>query len=203
MGAGQGATTTGGVTHALLWNGTPESAVDLNPNWGPGTTSKANGIFEDFQVGSAGNSALGSFSHATLWNGTAASAVDLNPIGFVGSEAIAIYGNYQVGNGNIAGGTGGTHALLWNGTAASAIDLNQYLVGLPVTFTLTLATGIDSDGSIVGFGRDSNFIRYPIIWTSVPEPCSLVLAVPFVWGAFALRRPRRQKSLANALFLDL
>jgi hypothetical protein len=114
--------------HALLWNGTAQSAVDLNPKKLPGITgSTAFGTSGTQQVGiGLGEDTLGTYEHALLWSGTAASAVDLNPtnfsgIIFQGSEALGTNGVYQVGAGTATYPDGSfkfSHALLWSGTAA-------------------------------------------------------------------------------------
>ena len=120
---GQGYSNLGSpnpVGHALLWNGSAASVVDLNPTNLPGVTSSlASATDGTHQVGW---SSPGTQAHyALLWNGTAASAVDLNPGGFVTSMAFGVGGNQQVGMGLTASGGGG--ALLWTGTAGSAVLL--------------------------------------------------------------------------------
>jgi hypothetical protein len=122
--------------HALLWNGSAASYVDLNPsgfNW-----SYALGTSGTQQVGGGYGSATGGNYHALLWNGSADSFIDLNPSGFAYSEALGISGTQQVGWGN-------GHALLWNGSAASYVDLN------PSGFDESLALGINGTQQ-VGWG---------------------------------------------------
>src|SRR5262245_33572441 len=67
VGSGSGP-LTGGQDHALLWNGTADSYVDLNP--AGFSSSRAYGASSTNQVGSA--TSAGS-DHAMLWSGTAAS----------------------------------------------------------------------------------------------------------------------------------
>jgi hypothetical protein len=136
----------GNNAHAVLWNGTAASMVDLNPTiLGEEDDTESCAIATDgtHQVGYGDgdltiNSESGfTDSHALLWTGTAASAVDLNPtnLNFTSSAAFGVVGTQQVGCGwvgdttiypgtNSMGTNGsGSHALLWNGTAASAVDL--------------------------------------------------------------------------------
>src|SRR5262245_25078461 len=105
--------------HALLWQGTAASAVDLHP--AGFSDSFAVDVSGATQVG-YGN--IGSQQRALLWNGSAASVVDLHPANFALTNARAISGNTQGGLGvGIATGFN-DHALLWHGSAASVVDLN-------------------------------------------------------------------------------
>jgi len=95
VGVGYGS-ATGDEYHALLWNGTAASYVDLNPSGF--TSSGANGTNGTQQVGGGSGSATGGQGHALLWNGSANSYVDLHqflPEGFANSGATGIdsYGN--------------------------------------------------------------------------------------------------------------
>ena len=138
VGRGAGS-STGGSDHALLWNGTAASAVDLNPSSLGFNSSEAYGTNGSQQVGWGDTY----YSHALLWNGTAASAVDLNPsgLGFIYSQAFATNGSQQVGLGFGNNGPNESHAILWSGSAASAIDLN------PSGFFDSIACGISPDGT--------------------------------------------------------
>ena len=63
--------------HAMLWSGSADSAIDLQPTNLPAlnlTNSTAIGVHGMQVVGS------GSGLHALLWNGSANSAVDLTPV---------------------------------------------------------------------------------------------------------------------------
>ena len=73
--------------HALLWNGTAESVVDLHPSgfsW-----SQARGVSGASQVG-FGLGPPTNEVHALLWNGTAESVVDLHPVGYEGTDAFGV-----------------------------------------------------------------------------------------------------------------
>ncbi|HEX4414852.1 MAG TPA: hypothetical protein VH107_14555, partial [Lacipirellulaceae bacterium] len=78
MGQGSGPPTNNQY-HALLWNSTADSVVDLHPSGF--MSSWAEAMWGTSQVG-AGVPAGGFSDHALLWNGTAASAIDLNLAGF-------------------------------------------------------------------------------------------------------------------------
>jgi hypothetical protein len=78
VGDGEGASF---FAHALLWSGTADSAVDLNPtNLTYITDSIALGTSGTQQVGWGEGSGTGGNSHALLWSDTAASAVDLQTL---------------------------------------------------------------------------------------------------------------------------
>jgi len=145
---------TQNTEHALLWRGSATSVVDLNP---PGYDySAAAGTSGEQQVGWGDGRATGGLTHALLWRGSAASVVDLNPAGFDISQAHATSGGQQVGWGYSQ--ATGRHALLWRGSAARAVDLHVFL---PAAFVTSTATGIDSNGDIVGYAGMSYTDSYP------------------------------------------
>ena len=145
--------------HALLWNGSASSAVDLAP------TTLAR--FVDTEaVDTDGIHQVGTgwittnLTHALLWTGTADSAVDLSPtnLGFTSasSEALGVDGTNQVGFVQLADGR--SHAILWHGTAASAVDLN------PAGYTFTQATGVHGNQQ-VGSGFPIGGESHALLWT--------------------------------------
>jgi hypothetical protein len=146
----------GGFFHAVLWSGTADSAVDLNPNGYQ--FSEALGIGGNQQVGFAGG-------HAQLWTGTADSAVDLHPnfSGFPVSRAYGTDGTRQVGE-MIDSLATTPHAILWKGNAASAVDLNP--TNLP-GFNFSIAYGVNGK-SIVGDGGGSSIsdFSHALLWTA-------------------------------------
>jgi hypothetical protein len=179
--------------HAVLWNGTAESAIDLNPqNF---ETSKAIDICGNQQVGygtlsTGGESVFDptkTFTHALLWSGTAESAVDLNPADFVYSQASDTNGSWQVGYGYGEGTGGEKHASLWNGTPESAVDLHDFL---STEFVSSTATGIDERGNIVGNAFDAWGYSHAFLWSPVPEPSTIVLFGFAAIGLFAWFRRR-------------
>ena len=202
----KGVVLGGNVSHALLWRGTAESVVELHPDgfeW-----SIAYGVWGDRQVGNAQNTPI-------MWSGTAESATVLPvPKGSQGGGAGAIHGDQIVGDIGIDGtsvaiiwdadtgeyttlgggfaedtngrqqvGTSRNRATVWSGTEESKLDLHQFLPG---GFLESRATGIDENGTIVGWGVDMNAIR-PLVWTPVPEPSSL-LALGAALAVVALRK---------------
>ena len=141
--------------HALLWR-RDGSVVDLNPS---GSSSGAVGISGGQIVGSSGSWP----SHALLWR-TDGSVVDLNPSGVGLSKAEGVSGAEQVGYGYGYGPPGNlTHALLWRGDVNSVVDLHPFL---PPGFDASHATGIDSNGDIVGYasGRASDNRNHAFLW---------------------------------------
>lgn len=56
------------------------------------------------------------------------------------------------------------HAAVWHGTAQSIEDLHSCL---PSYFVQSYATGVDSNGNIVGAAVDREGRTSPILWTPV------------------------------------
>jgi len=157
VGYGDGS-ATGGQWHALLWQGTANSVVDLHPSgliW-----SVAVDISGSQQVGWGYGSTIGG-QHALLWWGTPDSVVDLHPIGFGSSRAHGVSGTQQVGYGvHIV--TGEAHALLWSGTAGSCVDLN------PSGFIGSVAWGV-SGGQQIGYGWLDSTTPHALLWRGTPS----------------------------------
>jgi hypothetical protein len=174
------------ASHAILWNGGPNSAVDLTPTSG----GRAYGVLGNQQVGESGGS-------ATLWTGTAASAVNLHPaaltaIGFTHSIAYGTNGTQQVG---YAYGDDllafAARAILWEGSAGSYVDLHALL---PSDFTESKAYSIDAAGNVYGTAfhlPDST--NYAIVW-SVPEPSTASVVAVAAVAVLSKRLPRRRPS---------
>ena len=151
---GSGQLTEQAQPHALLWFGTAESVIDLNPS--AFTGSVAYSTDGATQVGSATNAA--NQTHAALWSGSAATLVDLNPTIAVASVAFAISGGQIVGSVD-------THAFLWNGSAGSTVDLH------PSGFNSSVAKGMNSiAGKQVGYGFNTSSgpgasIKHALVWS--------------------------------------
>jgi hypothetical protein len=165
----------GSGRHAVLWNGTSTSSIDLHPLTGY-ENSTAYAVAGQAQVGDA--RIVGPFDnyHALLWRGSADSVVDLNPSGYLESTARGVSGNSQVGWGRPQSATG-DHALLWHGSAASVVDLN------PPGFRSSQAYAV-SGNSQFGFGRRQSAPPHAILWRGTAE--SFVDLHPAGWYESAL-----------------
>jgi hypothetical protein len=149
--------------HAVLWNGSAASAVDLHPTSLGIFESEAYDVSGSQQVGWARDSHF--ITHALLWQGTPESVVDLHPVQFInetGSVATATDGTQQVGS-----LTGSDHAVLWQGTPESAVDLHPYHLG----FYKSRALGVGG-GQQVGTAR--LFGDLAILWSGTPESAILL-----------------------------
>ncbi len=153
-------------SRAVRWTGSAASAVNLHPL---GFDASEATCTSGTRQGGWGYVALGtSHQHALLWSGDAASAVDLHPAGCTDSRVTAISGTNQVGEGWVgpAYGPGSVrHALLWSGTADSVVDLNQYL---PAGYTNAVATGVDTNGNVVGYAYNGAYYAASIAVVFVP-----------------------------------
>lgn len=115
--------------------------------------------------------------------------MDLNPAGASSSIAYATTGGQQAGYANFGGNA---HAGIWSGTAGSFMDLGT---SLGAAFGDSYAQSIWTDGSTtlvagMAYPIGVGFTR-AILWTIVPEPSSLSLAVVSLAGLGILRRHRR------------
>lgn len=164
-----GSTGLGAIPHALLWQGSANSAVDLHPttlahmSYG----SKAFGTDGVQQVGE-GYTSEGRF-HALLWQGSAGSALDLHPTNlsyFSDSSAEGVHGNQQVGAaGNAANNV--IHAMLWNGTADSAVDLNPTnLYGINSSIARS-TNGASQAGT--GSGPGTSYANHALTWSGTAD----------------------------------
>jgi hypothetical protein len=158
VGTGHNGSSTGPVgRHALLWHGSRESVVDLNP---PGfSVTEARGAWENFQVGYGYGPATNNQGRALLWSGSAEGVVDLHPAGFTSSAAYDVFGNSQVG---AASRLTEEHAMLWFGNAASFVDLH------PSTFRDSAAYAIH-EGTQVGAGNAPGSNEHALLWKGTAE----------------------------------
>lgn len=116
-----------GNVHAIRWNGTPGSFVDLNPM--RCSHSEARAVFGD-QIGGWGT--FSGDNHALLWSttGGAEDYIDLNPAGKTTSDIYGMANGQQVGvsyDENFV-----IEASMWSGTAASYVSLQPVGVELAV-----------------------------------------------------------------------
>lgn len=151
---------TGGQTHALLWSGTAESYVNLNPIWA--NESWAYDVSDGQQVGEARGEATSNQSHAMLWFGNATNYVDLHPLdAYVPwSSARGISDGQQVG----IGGGATYRALFWQGAPETYIDLG------PPWFNFDWALYDCADGQQVGlYGSVYNITGgHAALWFGIP-----------------------------------
>ena len=129
------------TAHAILWNGSAASAVDLTPS--NVTGAYAWGVSKLWQTG-CGIVAPATVQHALLWGGSAGTMRDLNPSGFNDSCARAVHNGVEAGYGRVGNEY---HAVVWTSSAKSAIDLGALL---PSGYTQSQAFGFDSAGDVVG-----------------------------------------------------
>lgn len=127
-----------GISHAMVWNGTAESDVDLHA--GGFIKSTARGTSGTYQVGWGYTEDT---THALLWSGTPESMVDLHSAAFSRTNAWDTEGEFQVGLGILADGNN-FQALLWQGTAQSVINLNK-----SVPYYLTNARSVSISGNTI------------------------------------------------------
>jgi hypothetical protein len=92
----------------------------------------------------------------------------------------------QVGQAAQVSGEG--RAVVWSGTAQSMLNLHQFLPG---NVTESIATGIDENGTIVGWGTIVGVGTVPIVWTPVPEPSSLIAVAVGITILLSRRRRNR------------
>jgi hypothetical protein len=119
--AGYGQEVMNGPSRALLWYGSSASTVNLHPYGSEFTSTVANDVYGDYQVGSGmvGGESLKN-TRAVMWNGSANSITILYSDNW--SEATAIWGDYQAGTVKTQSGAG--HGVIWHGTADSIVDLH-------------------------------------------------------------------------------
>jgi hypothetical protein len=137
--------------HALIWNGSIASQIDLHPPGFQGSVLYAMGAGQ--QVGEVGN---GTITHGALWGGTAASFVDLHPDGFNNSYLRGTDGLHQVGRAD-------GHAGIWSGTAASFVDLN------PVGSAFSEALAVQGNKQLGRANVPSTVNRHAYLWSGDPN----------------------------------
>src|SRR5687767_12705130 len=144
-----------GPSHALLWEGTAKSLVDLHPaGWDASYAMATDGVrqvgWRERHTGTTGQ-------FATMWSGSAKGWVDLHNTSYRASVALGIGAASQVGA-IMEFTTKDIHAALWQGTAESLVDLHP--------------TGMDrswahaTDGSQqVGYAGTFQTVPRAAVWT--------------------------------------
>ena len=103
------------VTHALLWNGTADSFIDLHP--AGFERSIAYAVAGNLQVGSANGAATGGMNQARLWHGSADSIVDLHQFVVAANPAfVSSFARAIAADGSIVGEANdgvNPYAILW------------------------------------------------------------------------------------------
>jgi autotransporter-associated beta strand protein len=157
-----------GRTHAMAWNGTAASYVDLHSALPSSLTDSGAASVSGTQVVGTANDISGA-AHAIIWNTAGTQYVDLTPSGYTGADGEATSGSEQAGD--VVAADGNPHATAWYGSANSYVDLQTYLPGGYVGST---AYGVDSTGRIVGVAYNANSVGTAVLYT--PVPASLVWA---------------------------
>jgi hypothetical protein len=119
VGIGQGSSTGGlGVSHALLWSGTANSAVDLHPTGFDNSTAFGTNGVNQVGYGSVMGNIGGTTTelrHALLWSGSATSVLDLNSLLPFASDYSVAYSIDAQGNVfGIAANGAGNFAIEWS-----------------------------------------------------------------------------------------
>jgi hypothetical protein len=130
-------------------------------NYGAGTF--VFGIAGNIQFGSGPGA--GGATGAYFWRGTAESMTPLYPAGTI-SRPYAIKGNNIVGQAN-------GHAVVWDANTLAITDLHEFVKDLKLDLSAnttlnnpvaSIATDVDSDGSICGYAIDHFGNNYPVLW---------------------------------------
>lgn len=176
-------------TQAVLWNGTTPTVLD---GLVQGANSQANAINDKGQVVGYSDTETSRHRLAVLWNGTTATA--LPSLGGSNSDALAINGDGDIVGYSTAAGSKQKQAVLWNGT--TLINLNSYLTAgeIGAGWVLEEATGINSNGAIVGIsvntltGKEDAFILNVVSNVAEPTSMGMYLSGLMMLGLIVLRR---------------
>lgn len=164
VGYGGGSATDGPYAYdALLWsNGTPQSAVNLNPTQLGFTASQAIATDGNYQVGIAApqyGDLTSVDSQAMLWHGSAQSAINLTPANCIGATALGVADGQEVGQCYTIHLN--QDAVLWEGSASTAVDLSPTdLTGFDITEALA-TNGMQQ----VGDGYTSSDLLQALAWS--------------------------------------
>ncbi|MBK1645444.1 hypothetical protein CKO25_12470 [Thiocapsa imhoffii] len=163
-----------GRHQAMLWSGSADSVVNLNPTGS--LESVAYGINNGRQVGYYSPEYL--VDHAVVWHGTAEGAIDLHPRDMDASYAFAIDGPWVVGTMYPDESDDSKRAVLWNlADHANPIDLSA-LLPEPYNFAEAMALEADRAGNLVIVGSVFNptaGTQEAVLWTYRPVLFAAVL----------------------------
>ncbi|MHC4743165.1 MAG: hypothetical protein ACYS8Z_14720 [Planctomycetota bacterium] len=147
---------SGSETHAMLWEGTAASAVDLHPAGFDASCAYAVCCGKQ-----GGNGYINSTmaNHALIWMGSAQSFVDLHPAGFTSSWVKDMTCDHQVGYGTDSNGC--DHALLWGGSAQSVVDLHP-----EQDYWQSVALGVYANRQVgyADLSQDLGMERHAMLW---------------------------------------
>lgn len=147
-----------GPSHALLWQGTANSLIDLHPaGWDASYAMATDGVR---QVGWRERHTGQTGQFATMWSGSAKGWVDLHDPTYSETNALGISGDEQVGYGFLQGG--GTRAVLWHNTASSIVSLH------PVGADFSWANGTDGTQQVGHAGTGAAGSR-AALWTGTAK----------------------------------
>lgn len=156
-------------THALLWQGSAASAIDLHT---PGfDETEALAVRDQAQVG-YGIPSGSSRTHALLWHGTPESAIDLHPSGYDESRAVGTHGGTQVGFASSPSTGGEAHAIAWHGDPLDFIDLHPFLPA-DTQYSASYAADVDQFGNVVGSAVTSDGHTQAVVWRRIPTLAAL------------------------------
>lgn len=158
-------------THAVLWHGTGQSAIDLHPQgW---DVSYAYGVKNNTQVGYGIQTAGFSSITAFVWHGSAESRVSLGEATVLDTNGATHVGAIGVDN--------SSHAFRWDGDSGSGFDLNTLL---PPGYINSGASDINDDGDIIGWAQNPSGYLVGVLWRTssgaspTPQPTATPAASP-------------------------
>jgi len=167
-------------TPAPSWQGSAPGAGSFS-NTGPAPISEATAINDHGQiVGTSFDMSNNPIAHPFLGSQTFSGTLSQE------GSSLALNNSGQV-VGWIVDPKGTQHAFLFDGSTVQ--DLNDLIPGTS-HFVLNVATGIDADGRIAGFGTSEDGTVHAFLLTpqSVPEPSTLFFAGFAAIAAIARRR---------------
>lgn len=178
------------ATHAVVWNGTPNSAVDLHiASNTPANGSRAYGVSgtpSGFQatgmIEASGRDAAAMWSGSTLQSSAFTSLKASNMVESGAPVAYSFNGIAKQAGYAEFPSSGQRHPIVWSGTAASYVDL------LPAGFfagQAMCATGESGQELIGGFVRDDAGNK-PIIWRGTSGNVQMLSGTPQRPAGFVL-----------------